>query len=191
MANANIASGLHPVRMLDGSPFNGSGDIFYLPSSVATAAYIGDPVKLAGSADAGGIASIALCAATDTITGAIIGFADAASMTLGYGAASTARYPIVAHGQDILFEIQEDSDGGALAAADIGLNADIVVAAGSSYTKRSGVMLDTSTKNTTATLGLRIRGLVQRPDNAIGVNAKVLVSLNDTTESPGTASDGI
>lgn len=191
MPNGDLPGGLKPVRMLDGSPFNGCVDMFCLPSSVATAAFVGDPVKLAGSADAAGVATIDLCAATDTITGAIVGFADAASMTAGYGAASTTRYPLVAHGQDILFEIQEDSDGGALAVADIGLNADIVVAAGSTFTRRSGVELDTSTKATTATLGLRIRGLAQRPDNAIGTNAKVLVSLNDTTESPGTASVGI
>ena len=191
MANTSVASGLIPVRMLDGSPFNGAVDMFYLPSSVATAAYVGDPVKLAGSADSAGVASIALCAATDTITGVIVGFADATSMTSGVGAASTIRYPLVAHGQDILFEIQEDGVGGAIAAADIGLNADIIVAAGNAYTKKSGVMLDTSTKNTTATLGLRIRGIAQRPDNALAEFAKVLVSLNDTTESPGTASDGL
>jgi hypothetical protein len=191
MANENVAFGLKPVRMLDGSPWSGAVDMFYLPSSVATAAYIGDPVKLAGSADTAGVASIALCAATDTITGTIVGFADATSMSAGYGAASTARYVLVSHGQDVLYEIQEDGVGGAIAAADIGLNADIIVAAGNAYTKRSGVMLDTSTKNTTATLGLRIRGLVQRPNNALDTNAKVLVSFNDTTESPGTASDGI
>jgi hypothetical protein len=191
MANGDTAFGLKPVRMLDGSSYAGCVDVFYLPSSVATNAFVGDPVKLAGSADTAGVPSIALCAATDTITGAIVGFQDAASLTLGYGAASTARYVLVAHGQDVLFEIQEDSDGGALAADDIGLNAEIVVAAGSTYTRRSGVELDTSTKATTVTLGLRIRGLVQRPDNAIGANAKVLVSLNDTTESPGTASVGI
>ena len=191
MANGDTAFGLKPVRMLDGSPFNGCVDMFYIPSSVATAVFVGDPVKLAGSADAAGVASVALCAAGDTITGAVVGFADAASMQLGYGAASTARYVLVAHGQDILFEIQEDSDGGALAAADIGLNASVIVAAGSTYRRLSGVELDTSTKATTATLELRIRGLSQRPDNEIGANAKVLVSLNDTTEAPATASDGI
>jgi hypothetical protein len=191
MANANVAFGLKPVRMKDGSPYNGCSDMYYIPSSLGTAVYIGDPVKLAGSADSAGVASVTLCAATDTITGVVIGFQDAASMALGYGAASTIRYPLVCHGQDVLFEIQEDGVGGAIAAADIGLNADIIVAAGSSYSKRSGVMLDTSTKNTTATLGLRIVGLAQRPDNALDTNAKVLVSLNDTTESPGTASDGL
>jgi hypothetical protein len=191
MANGNVASGLKPVRMADSSAYAGCIDVFYLPSSVATAAYVGDPVKLGGSADAGGIASVALCAAGDTITGVIVGFTDAASMTLGYGAASTVRYPLVCHGQDVLFEVQEDGVGGAIAAADIGLNADIIVAAGSSYTRKSGVMLDTSTKATTATLALRIKGLAQRPDNEMGTNAKVLVTLNNTTETPGTASAGL
>jgi hypothetical protein len=191
MANGDVAFGLKPVRMLDGTPFTGSVDMFYLPSSVGTAAFVGDPVRFAGSADSAGVASVALCNATDTITGAIVGFADAASMELGYGAASTIRYPLVAHGQDLLFEIQEDSDGAALTADEVGLNAQIIVAAGSTYTRQSGVELDSSSAATTATHGLRIRGLASRPDNAIGTNANWLVSLNDTTESPGTAPDGV
>lgn len=190
MANGDVAFGLKPVRMLDGSPYSGADDMFYIPSTLATAVFIGDPVKLGGSADSAGVASIDLAAAGDDLLGAVVGFVDAASLELGYGAASTTRYALVAHGQDILFEIQEDSDGGALAATDIGLNANIIVAAGSTFTRQSGVELDTSSKNTTATLQLRIRGLVQRPDNAIGANAKVLVSLNNTTDSPGTGADG-
>lgn len=191
MANSDTAFGLKPVRMLDGSPFNGCIDMFHVPSSNSTALFVGDPVKPSGSADAAGVMSVTHCAAGDPILGAVVGFADVASMELGYGAASTVRYPLVAHGQDILFEIQEDSDGGALAADDIGLNAAIVVAAGSTFRRLSGVELDTSTKNTTATLGLRIRGLSQRPDNAIGANAKVLVSINEAFDTPATASDGL
>ena len=191
MANGDTAFGLKPVRMKDGSAYAGCIDMYYLPSSVGTAAYVGDPVRLAGSADAAVVASVTFCNATDTITGAIVGFADATSMTSGVGAASTVRYPLVCHGQDVLFEIQEDSDGAALSVAEIGLNAQIIVAAGSAFTRRSGVELDSSSAATTATHGLRIVGLAQRPDNAIGANAKVLVSLNDTTETPGTASDGI
>lgn len=191
MANTNVAFGLKPVRMADGSPYNGAADMYYIPSSLATAVYKGDPVKLAGSADSAGVASVTLCAASDTITGVVVGFADAPSMLLGYGAASTIRYVLVCHGQDVLFEVQDDGVGGDMAAADIGLNADIIVAAGSSYSKQSGVMLDTSTKATTITLPLRIRGLAQRPDNAIGTYSKILVTLNNTTETPGTASAGL
>lgn len=191
MANANVARGLVPVRMADGSPYNGAVDIFYVPASDATALYKGDPVLLAGSADAGGIASVTRATAGGAITGVVVGFTDAVSMTAGFRAASTNSYVLVAHGQDTLFEIQEDGVGGAIAAADIGLNADFIVAAGNSFSKQSGVMLDTSTKATTVTLPLRIRGLAQRPDNEMGTNAKVLVTLNNTTETPGTASAGI
>jgi hypothetical protein len=162
-----------------------------MPSSNGTALYVGDPVKLAGSADSAGVPSVTHCAAGDTISGVVVGFQDAASMSLGYGAASTIRYPLLARGSNIVFEIQDDGVGGDLAAADIGLNADIIVAAGSSYTKRSGVMLDTSTKATTATLPLRIRSIAQRPDNALSTNTKVHVTLNNTTEAPGTASAGL
>lgn len=191
MANANLAAGLKPVRMLDGSSYAGCIDMFSMPSTNGTALFIGDPVKFAGSADAAGVATVTHSAAAGTITGVVVGFADAASMTLGYGAASTNRYPLVCHGQDILFEVQDDGVGGDLAAVDVGLNIDIIVAAGSTFTKRSGVMADTSTKATTNTLPLKIRGLAQRPDNAIGTYSKLLVSLNNTTESPGTASDGL
>lgn len=191
MANVNVAFGLKPVRMADSSAYAGTVDMFYVPASDGTALYIGDPVLIAGSADAAGVASVARAAAAGAITGVVVGFADSASMELGYRAASTAAYVLVAHGQDTLFEIQEDAVGGAIAAADIGLNADIIVAAGSAYTKRSGVMLDTSTKATTATLPLKIVGLAQRPDNEMSANAKVLVRLNNTTETPGTASAGI
>jgi hypothetical protein len=191
MANGNVARGLIPVRMADGSPYNGAVDMFYVPSSDGTALYEGDPVILAGSADGSGVASVTRAGNTGAISGVVVGFADATSMTAGYRAASTAAYVLVAHGQDVLFEIQEDGVGGAIAAADIGLNANVIGASGSSYGKTSGFMLDTSTKATTATLQLRIRGLAQRPDNDLSANAKVLVTLNSTTETPGTASDGI
>lgn len=191
MANTNVARGLVPVKMADGSPYNGATNPMHAPASYATAIYIGDPVKISGTADSAGVPGATLSAAGETISGVVVGFTDATSMLAGYGAASTVRYLLVARGQDILFEIQDDGVGGALAATDIGLNADLIAAAGSTFTKRSGYMLDTSTKAATATLQVRIRGLAQRPDNEFAANAKVLVTLNSTTESPGTASVGL
>jgi hypothetical protein len=117
-----------------------------------------------------------------------VGFApDGTTNQAGYRAASTAAYVLVCTDPHMLYEIQEDSVGGALAAADVGLNADFIVASGNSYSKRSGVMLDTSTKATTATLPLKIMGIAQKPNNVIGANAKVLVKLNVTTEASATA----
>jgi hypothetical protein len=191
MANQNVASGLKPVRDAGSRPYNAGLEIFYVPASDGTALYQGDAVLKAGSADAAGIASVARAADTGAITGVVVGFTDPTSMTAGYRAASTAAYVLVNTDPDTLYEIQEDGVGGAIAATDIGLNANLVTAAGSSYTKRSGTMLDTSTKNTTATLQLRIVGLAQRPDNEMGTNAKVLVKINNSTEVPGTASVGV
>mgnify|MGYP000311167172 CR=1 FL=1 len=54
----------------------------------------------------------------------------------------------------------------------------MINANGSTITGLSGAQLDTSTKATTNTLNLRIHGFVQRADNEIGANAKVLVSIN-------------
>jgi hypothetical protein len=106
----------------------------------------------------------------------------------GYGAASTAYYVLVDDDPDTLFEIQEDAVGGALAITDVGLNADFIVAAGNAYTKRSGVMLDTSTKATTAGLPLKIIGVTPRPNNEVGsANSKVLVKINLHTEAHGAA----
>lgn len=192
MANQNVAFGLKPVRKHGSQPFNDGVDMFYVPASDATALYIGDPVILAGSADSKGVASVTRATAAGAITGVVVGFMpDGTTNMAGFRAASTAAYVLVAHDVDALFEIQEDSVGGALAAADVGLNADFIVAAGNAYTKRSGVMLDSSTKATTATLPLKIVGFAQRPDNEIGANAKILVRLNNVTDDSATVSAGI
>ncbi|WP_299477008.1 hypothetical protein [uncultured Paracoccus sp.] len=180
MANADTPFGLRPVRHRNGAPYNGAATRYYVPASDSTALFIGDPVIFAGSADANGVASVTRASAAGGayMLGPVVAVEPVTADSLPYRAASTERYVWVADDPDLVFEIQEDSVGGALAAADIGLNADIVIAAGSTATGRSGVELDTSTKATTNTLQLRILGLVQRPDNEVGANAKVLVTIN-------------
>jgi hypothetical protein len=170
----------------------GGIETFSVPASDATALYVGDPVVKAGSADANGVATVTQAAAagagTSLISGIVVGFGPAADGTVPkYRAASTAATVLVCTDPSMMFEVQEDAVGGALAAADVGLNADIIVAAGSSTTGRSGVQLDTSTKATTATLPLKIMGFVQRPDNAIGANAKVLVKINTHSDANAVA----
>ena len=188
MANANVAFGLKPVADAAGTPFNGALETCYVPATDGTALYIGDPVVVAGSADAAGVRTVARAAAGGPITGVVQGFSpDGTTNMVGYRAASTAAYVLICSDPDALFEIQEDAVGGALAAVDIGLNASIIVAAGNAYTKRSGVMLDTSTKATNAALELKIKGLAQRPDNALSANSKVLVKINNHTDSNAVA----
>ena len=178
MANVDRVNGLRPVKHLDGSPYNGAVNRYYVPDTDTVAIFVGDAVKSSSSADANGVPGVAQAAAGDAIRGVVVGIEPVTDESLIYRAASTERYLLVADAPDLVFEIQEDSVGGALAAGDVGENADIVVAAGSTAAGTSGMELDSSTAVTT-TAQLRILGLAQRADNEIGVNAKWLVAINE------------
>src|ERR1700688_3536549 len=76
MANANVARGLIPYRHFDGSYWNGSANMYYVPSGYATALYIGDPVKmLSTQADANGVpgVTIATAGSSNVILGSVVG----------------------------------------------------------------------------------------------------------------------
>lgn len=180
MANANTPSGLSPIRYRSGAPYNGAATRYYVPSSDGTALYIGDPVVSAMAADADGVQTVTKATAGSGayMLGPVVSVEPITRDSTTYRAASEARYVWVADDPMLVFEVQEDAVGGALAAADVGLNADWVDGSGSTVTGLSGVQLDTSTKNTTNTLQLRILGFSQRTGNEIGANAKVLVSIN-------------
>ena len=191
MANTNAPSGLKPVRYASGACYEGGGTLYHVPASDSTALYVGDPVIIAGSADANGVATVAKASVGGRITGVVVGFQPSPAFTTMYRPASTAAYVIVADDPGMIYEVQEDAVGGALAATDVGLNADVVLGSGSTATGMSGTQLDTSTKATTATLALRIIGFSQRPDNEIGANAKVLVRINLPTETGAVGSLGV
>lgn len=185
MANANTPMGLKPVRNQGNGVMTGGLETFNVPASDGTALYIGDPVVKNGSADAGGVAQVVRAVAAGPITGVVCGFApDGTVNQTGYRAASTNAYVLVETDPHQLYEIQEAAG---LAAADIGLNANMVAGTGSAYSKQSGFMLDAATKATTATLALKIMGLSQRPNNALGAFNKVLVKINNSTETAASA----
>lgn len=195
MANVSRPRGAVPVKMKNGSPWNGMANLYFIPSTDGTAVYVGDFVKLAGSASTDGYATVTRAAAADALVGVVIGFrVNPGDLNLSgsYRAASTDRYALVVDDPDVVFEIQEDAVGGALAVTDISLNADFVATAGSSTTGRSAEQLDTSTKATTAALPLKILGFVDRVDNEIGSsNAKVLVLINNHQRGSSTGTAGV
>ena len=91
-----------------------------------------------------------------------------------------------------VYRVQSDDVGGDLAAVDVGLNADFIVGSGNATTGMSGVQLDTSTKNTTATLSLKIIGIDDRPSNvAFSTNQDLLVRLNNIELSGSTGTVGL
>lgn len=188
MANNNAPFGARPVASLIGAPLSGMVNTYSAPAAYATALYIGDPVVVTGERSAGyQVVALATAGATNQITGFIVGFQPTPSIvTNGYGVASTLRYPIVCDDPAALFEIQEDAVGGAIANASIGLNVDLVSGAGSSYSKRSGWMIDSSTAASGATLQMTIRDVVSRADNEEATAyAKYICSINIHTRRIG------
>ena len=189
MPNTDAAFGMRPVGHLDGSPWNGKVNMYYVPSTYGTALYVGDAVV--SDADAGaagvvvngidveGMASIAAITAGSTMRGVIVGFLPLQSnLERLHNPASTARIALVCDGPDVVYEIQEDSDTSTIKVGDIGKNADIVYAAGNATTGRSAMKLDSSTNASTAAQ-LRILGLAKRPGNVLGSFAKLLVVINE------------
>lgn len=183
MANADAPFGLRPVRYLSGAPYNGAANKYYVPSSDSTAIYVGGLVKLAGSADADGVASVTGNVATgNAVLGVVVAVVPDTADSLVYRAASTTRYVMVADDPNLVFEIQEDSVGAAMAAANVGNTADITgFTGGSTTTGLSSLEIDSSTATASGdgTEDVLIVGLVQSPDNAIGTNANWLVRLNN------------
>lgn len=185
MANGNAPWGLTPRRNRNNAVESGGLNEYSVASDYATALFMGDPVIISGTGDAQGVPGVVLATAgaTNRITGVIVGFRPNPSIVaLGYIPANTGGYVLVADAPEAEFEVQEDSVGGALTTASIGLNCDLISAAGNAFLKRSAWQLDSSTAGAGATLQVRILGLEQRADNELGVNAKWLVRLNLPTE---------
>ena len=202
MANANRPSGFSPVQYLNGSPWNGQARIYSIAAAYTTALYIGDPVKSSGTADANGVPGIILGATTGALRGVIVGLGSAEglianpkNLDITYrpaAAQATDWYAMVVDDPQVLFEVQENANGTALAATEIGLNTISVSGTGSGFV--SGWMLASATDATpaaTATLQLKLMGLVRRQQNAFGAYAKHLVKINVHELGTGTGTLGV
>lgn len=182
MANVSRINGARPVRYLNGAPWTGKVKRYYVPSTDATALFVGDFVKSAGSADADGVPTVAQAAAGNTLLGVVVGIEpNPNNLSAVYRAASTAAYVYVADDPNIVYEIQEDSVGGAMNATNVGNNGDIVVGSGNTSTGASAMQLDSSDviATTTSTAQLRVIRLASRVDNEIGTYAKWEVLINE------------
>ncbi len=181
MANAIAPYGLKPVRYLSGAPYNGAFNLYSVAAGYGTAIYIGDPVVDIGTGQTinGGVyKDVQLAATTDVMTGVVIGVLPTTRDSLTYRAASTQRLLMVADDPNLVFECQEQSTGTPLAVDDIGFNISFNAGTPSTYTGLSGLTLKTDTEANTNTLALKLIGLVNRPDNAIGLSANWLVRIN-------------
>ena len=199
MANVSRVNGFNPLKSGVGGAMTGQVNLYFIPSGNAVNTFVGDLVKADTTGDTAaaggkalGVQSVVQAAAGDASLGAVVGFAvDPTNLnTPQYRAASTGRYCLVADAPDIIFEVQ--TSNGTLTVADVGLNANFAVAAGSTTTGTSGMTLDVGTIATTATLPLKIIGFTQRVDNDnTAASSKVLVKINNHQLNSGTGTAGV
>jgi hypothetical protein len=118
--------------------------------------------------------------------GVAVGFGDTPQLALrntnlnavNYCPASTAMYIAVVDDPYVIFEVQEDSDGGALDAGASHANCDVIVGTGSSTTGLSAMEIDSSGV-TSSTAMLRLLRIAPREDNAVGNQCKWHVLINE------------
>ena len=178
MANIDAAFGLRPIAKVGSAPGGTTGTTKYsIADNQGTAIFTGDPVKYKNDG------TVEVATAGDASCGVFMGcfYTDPttskptfrnhfpASLSPGDAIAFVADDP------DQLYIAQQDSDGSNLVAADLNLNADLVFGAGSTTTGMSGVEIDSSTKNTTAALQVRLIDFYDVPSNDATANNSVLV----------------
>ena len=199
MANNNAAFGLKPLN-LNGTTWSGQGKLIHIPTSQAANIFIGDPLIPLGTTDAFGVPEwgIATAGATHIIGGSYLGPANGPagsgvtllqSATIYYPA-SQGGYGFVCDDPDVMWSIQEDSSGGAIAIANAGYSNGNLVAGsgGSTSTGLSSWQLQSSSVGSgNATYQVKVLGLTRGPDNAIGFYARWNVMLNLSALQQGTA----
>jgi len=179
MANKDAAFGLKPIGKI-GQNADNNGLSEYDIAASATAIYFQDPVEILATG------TIGVAAAGDTtILGSLNGvfFTDATTSKPTFANhlnASNTATDIKGFVTDDPYQRYEIQSDGATAAADVGLNADFVYAAGSSPDYVSQVELDFSDQKT-GTAQLRIIGISKDPDNneAGSANVNLLTIINE------------
>jgi hypothetical protein len=176
MANSDNPNGFRPVQYLSGAPYTGAHNKYKAGENL----FMGDLVELTG-ADGDGYAVVARSEAGDVHAGVVVGW-DAvpsgngsASLENLYCASGGVVY--IADQPDLLFEAQQDNTN--IVDATIGLNAEVVVAAGSTTTGKSNMEVDSDTADTTNTLSLQLVRFVDREDNdRTAANSRLIVKIN-------------
>jgi hypothetical protein len=205
MANVSRVNGLRPVKHIDGSPWNGQLNRYFVAAADGTAIFQGDLVTLAATSDTQGqtvIPGVPSIGGTQGVTKAAVVAAPEAVPCVGvacgfsinplnlnspqYRAASTAMYVLVSDAPDTVYEVQSSA-----ILTDFNLNTLWADAGGSTVTGQSGITVGV-TAGTSAATTLKLVGASQKVDNDItSVNAKVLVVINNHQYAGGTGTAGV
>lgn len=191
MANPIGPQGFKPSRYLNGAAWNGAANLYFIPSTDTNQFNVGDAVKSAANADPNGLPAVTkITNGTDTVRGVIIGCLRQTpnnpslvginlDLTIQNIPATKLQnyWVLVVDDPQILFELADDGLA-ALTATAANKNASFTVANPTAPSQNSATVLSTASVATTQALNLRIFGLVQKPNNAFGVNAVWLVKFN-------------
>jgi hypothetical protein len=196
MANNSTRFGARPIKMIDGTPYNGGFNIYWAPATYATNLFLGDPVVHNGDSNdtevmghgPGSIQEVILATAGDgvAITGFIVGFDLITRDSPLYGPASTDRIIQVCDNPDVIFEMRDD--GGGTPTVDwAGWNANLISGTGNTSTGLSGWGIDGGTSDgpaADASNQLLIRNLSPKIDNEMGDYGIWEVLINQHTSKP-------
>jgi hypothetical protein len=194
MSNVTQPFGLRPIRMYNGSPWNGQTQKCFCSADYATALYVGDPVIISPTAaeddatNTHNYPKINVATGGDTVViyGVITSFdADPDRLTYQYRPASTERIANVCTDYSVVYEIR--GCGGGTPATDwISRNAVLYAGSASTVTGLSGFQLDEGTSAAPAadmSYQLRIIGRKDTADNTIADYCvwEVLLNTPNTT----------
>jgi len=99
-------------------------------------------------------------------------------VNLNHGAASKATEHLVIVAPDAVFECQDNADTDGFAEADMGLNVNLELNAGSATLLTSGHELDESTVDVTNSLDVHMLQKLDVPDNDYGAHLRVEIVFN-------------
>ena len=194
MANIDQAFGLRPIGKVGSAPGGTTGTTKYSIASGAGAMFTGDIVKQAatgtivqGTAGAAARGVFMGCFYTDPSTSK-----PRWNNTFPNGTVASDAIAFVADDPDQLFICQQDSVASEIVASDLNLNANLVIGTGSTTTGISGTEIDSSSKNTTATLNVKLIDFYDTPSNdATASNSILVVKINNHELNSGTGTDGL
>ena len=163
--------GMEPVRQANGGTIRANnfsdGNGYRVAATAPSAFFEGDLVTYS----AGNIVTDMAGASPGAVVGVFWGaeYADNSSgdvkfvRSIAAGTVAKAKFKCFVYDDpNTLFKIQADQAATAIAAADVGKNVQIVASpTGSTVTFKSGLVADSSTKNTTNTFPLQILGSAQ------------------------------
>ena len=197
MANIDAPFGLRPIAKLGSAPGGTTGTTKYKISSGASALFTGDPVKLKSDG------SIEVKGGAGAITGAISGvfmgcfYTDPTTSKPTFrnnfpdGLAATDAIAFISDDPDQLYIAQQDAND--ITAADLGNNAEMVMAAGSTTSGMSKAEIDSSTAATgNATHMLKLLDFYDVPSNdATSNNSILVVKINNHELGAHTGTAGV